>query len=302
VSITAVPDSSIDPRLRAMAHYLGAPEEKAQLGSGVIVSANGNIITNLHVLEGAAIAEIHLSDGRTLPAKLLGADARADIAILQIDAAGLTPLPFGNSDEVRVGQIVFAVGNPFGLQESVTQGIISAKSRRFMMSEAANEFFQTDAGINPGNSGGPLVDVRGRLIGINNSIFSNTGGSQGIGFAIPSNVARRVYEDILQYGRVIHPWFGVEMRPITPQISAALGLGDSSGALVAVAFPDSPAGKAGILPGDVITSFNGRPIIDSIDLRNRVAETKPGQKVALKILREGKPVDLDVLIEAQPGN
>ena len=277
----------------------GAPgaQTPPQLGSGAVVSKDGYIVTNWHVIESAAAVEVQLSDGRTTPAKFVGADVPSDVAILKIDARDLTPLPFGDSDEVLVGQSVFAVGNPFGLQESVTRGIISAKGRRWM-SEASNEFFQTDAPINPGNSGGPLVDLKGRMIGVNNKIRLQ---SEGIGFSIPSNTVRRIFESIRDHGRFIRPWFGVTMIPLTPALAAQLRLGDARGALVGATIANSPAASAGVIPGDVIISFNGRPILDWIDLRNRVAETDPGKKFPFVVIRSGREISLTAVAEKQPG-
>jgi len=278
----------------------GVPQNN-KMGSGMIVSPEGHIVTNWHVINGASQVTIQLNDGRTLPAIVAGADQRSDIAVLKVEAEGLSPIAFGDSESVRVGQMVFAVGNPFGLQETVTQGIISAKGRR-TMSEAANEFFQTSTTINPGNSGGPLVDIHGKVIGINNFIISRSGGSEGISFAIPSNVARRVYEDIVERGRVIHPWLGVVMRPLTPGLARQLGLPDTRGALVAATMNTSPAQLAGLMGGDVILSFNGRAIRDGKDLRNRVAEAQVGTPATFGILRSGKPIDLTVVMEEEPPN
>ena len=271
----------------------------SQIGSGMIVSPQGHIVTNWHVVKGASQVSVQLSDGRTLPATLAGADPRSDIAVLKVEGDGLVPISFGDSEKVRVGQMVFAVGNPFGLQETVTQGIISAKGRR-TTSEAANEFFQTSTTINPGNSGGPLIDIHGRVIGINNFILSHSGGSEGIGFAIPSNVARRTYEEIVRNGRVIHPWLGVVMRPLNPLLAAQLKLPDSNGALVAATMAGSPANKAGLASGDVIVSFNGQRIRDGNDLRIRVAGTDIGSPVTLGFLREGKPMETSVTMEEEP--
>ena len=300
VSINAIPVNPIDPRTNPLQLLLGgAPGEQPppELGSGAIVSKDGFIVTNWHVINRASAVEVQLNDGRTLPAKFVGADVPSDVAILKIDAKDLTPLPFGDSDAVLVGQSVFAVGNPFGLQESVTKGIISAKGRR-TMSEASNEFFQTDAPINPGNSGGPLVDLKGRLIGVTNSVLMRT---DGIGFAIPSNTVRRIFESIRDHGRVIRPWFGVNMIPLTPALAAQLQLGDLRGALVGATIDNSPAARAGVLPGDVIISFNGRPILDWIDLRNRVAETDPGKRFPLVVKRDGRDLTLNATAEKQPG-
>jgi serine protease Do len=299
VSINAIPADAIDPRANLLRSLLGAGPgaPRPDLGSGAIVSKDGYIVTNMHVIENAGAVQVHLNDGRTLPAKFVGADRIADVAVLKIDGGDLQPLAFGDSDDVRTGQMVIAVGNPFGLQETVTKGIISGKGRR-MMSEAANEFFQTDAPINPGNSGGPLVDLNGRIIGVNNAVVQNT---DGIGFAIPSNTVRRIYENIRDYGHVVRPWFGVVMLPITPAVAAQLGLADSKGALVQATIENAPAARAGLKPGDVILTYNGRPIVDWKDLRNRVAETEPGREVSVGILRAGRNLKVPVKIEKQPG-
>ena len=275
--------------------------QTSKMGSGMIVSPDGHIVTNWHVVNGATEVSVQLNDGRMLPAQIAGVDQRSDIAVLKIDAAGLTPIDFGDSEQVRVGQMVFAVGNPFGLQETVTQGIISAKGRR-TTSEAANEFFQTSTTINPGNSGGPLIDIHGKVIGINNFIISSSGGSEGIGFAIPSNVARKVYEDIVQRGRVIHPWLGVIMRPLTTSLAQQLKLPDAHGALIAATQANSPAERSGLQGGDVILSFNGRPIRDGTDLRNRVAEAQVGTPVKFGLLRAEQPLELTVIMEEEPAN
>ena len=277
----------------------GGVAQNNKMGSGMIVSPEGHIVTNWHVINGASQVTVQLSDGRALPARIAGADQRSDIAVLKVDATGLAPIAFGDSESVRVGQMVFAVGNPFGLQETVTQGIISAKGRR-TTSEAANEFFQTSTTINPGNSGGPLIDIRGKVIGINNFIISRSGGSEGIGFAIPSNVARRVYDDIVQRGRVIHPWLGVVMRPLNASLARQLGLADARGALVAATMAGSPAERGGLSGGDVITSFNGHLIRDVKDLRNRVAEAEIGSPATMEILRAGKPLQIRVVTEEEP--
>ena len=277
----------------------GGVAQNNKMGSGMIVSPDGHIVTNWHVINGASQVTVQLSDGRALPARIAGADQRSDIAVLKVDATGLAPIAFGDSESVRVGQMVFAVGNPFGLQETVTQGIISAKGRR-TTSEAANEFFQTSTTINPGNSGGPLIDIRGKVIGINNFIISRSGGSEGIGFAIPSNVARRVYDDIVQRGRVIHPWLGVVMRPLNASLARQLGLADTRGALVAATMAGSPAERGGLTGGDVITSFNGHLIRDVKDLRNRVAEAEIGSPATMEILRSGKPLQIRVMTEEEP--
>jgi len=298
VSIDAIPADTNDPRLRIMRKLLGAGpgDMMPQMGAGVLVSKDGHIVTNYHVIQAAAVVQVHLNDGRTLPAKFVGADQLSDIAILKIEGEGLQPLEWGDSDAVRVGQMVFAVGNPLGLQETVTQGIVSAKGRR-AMSEAANEYFQTDAPINQGNSGGPLIDVQGRVIGINNRIPNQT---QGIAFAIPSNTVKRVFEDIRDHGRFIRPWFGALMQSITPRHANQLGLANTDGALVLATFDGSPAQKAGLEAGDVITGFNGRPVVDHFDLRNRVAEAEIGRQVALTYKRNGREHSTRTTIIAEP--
>ena len=300
VSITTTTPPDRDALLR---QFFGltrggiAPSNK--MGSGMIVSSEGHIVTNWHVVNGASQVTVQLSDGRTLPARIAGADQRSDIAVLKVEAEGLLPIAFGDSESVRVGQMVFAVGNPFGLQETVTQGIISAKGRR-STSEAANEFFQTSTTIYPGNSGGPLVDIHGKVIGINNFIFSRSSDTEGIGFAIPSNVARRVYDDIVQRGHVIHPWLGVVMRPLNASLAQQLGLADTRGALVAATLAGSPAERGGLTGGDVIISFNGYPVRDVKDLRNRVAESEIGTPVSMDILRAGRAAKVRVIMEEEP--
>jgi Do/DeqQ family serine protease len=301
VSITTSAPPDRDALIRQFFGLGGGTTQNNKMGSGIIVSPSGHIVTNWHVIAGASQVTVQLNDGRAYAARLAGTDQRSDIAVLKIDAEGLSSIPFGDSEQVRVGQMVFAVGNPFGLQETVTQGIISAKGRR-TLSDAANEFFQTSTIIDSGNSGGPLIDIHGQVIGINNFIFSQNGVSERIGFAIPSNVARKVYDDIVQRGRVIRPWFGVVMRPLNDNLAHQLGLPDTHGALVAATLAASPAEKSGLLSGDVIVSFNGRPILDGSDLRNRVAEAQLGTTANLRILRAGKPLELKVVMEEAPQN
>lgn len=278
----------------------GTMQMPPNLGSGAVVSAEGHIITNLHVIQNANSIMIHLHDGRILPAQVVGTDPLTDIAVLKIEAEGLVPLPFGDSDLVRPGQMVFAVGNPYGLQETVTQGIISGIGRR-STSEMVNEFFQTDAAINPGNSGGPLLDLRGEIIGINNAIHTRDGGWQGIGFSIPSNTARRVYEDLRKFGRVVRAWFGVAWSiSMTPELARRLGLQEPNGVLVQYTVDGSPAQQAGLQQGDVIVEFNGRKVLDGIDLRNRVAEAQPGDRVAITVFRYGRLINLDAVLREFP--
>ncbi len=303
VSITSRRGAAVDPREELLRQFFGLPPsarpESVPQGSGAIVSKEGHVVTNVHVIEGAEEILVSLSDGRRLPAELLGADPSSDLAILKIEADGLRPLAFADSDTVRVGQLVFAVGNPFGLQETITQGIISARERLFS-SEVANDFFQTDAAINPGNSGGPLVNIRGEIVGLNNFIFSQSGGSQGIGFSIPSNTVRRVLDQILEHGRVLRPQLGVVLEPLDPATADRLGLPDARGALIGAVQTDSPAARAGLQPGDVIRKFDGREIRDFNDLRKRVAAAKIDSTVQTEVLREGRPLDVAVTIREAP--
>lgn len=291
VSITARRSATVDPREELLRRFFGLPsgEEKPETpqGSGAIVSPDGYIVTNLHVVQDAGEILVALNDGRRLPGVLLGADQLSDVAVLKVEADGLRALSFADSEKVRVGQIVFAVGSPFGLQETITQGIISAKERLFS-SESVNEFFQTDAAINRGNSGGPLVNIRGEVVGLNNFILSESGGSQGLGFSIPSNSVRRAFEQIVEHGRVLRPYLGVQ--------SANLGELGARGALLEKVLPGSPAEEAGLQPGDVITKFDGRDIRDFNDLRKRVADAKIGGKIELEVVRDGRPQTFPVTI------
>ena len=272
------------------------PREQQALGSGVIVSQEGHILTNHHVVVGMEKIEVQLTDGRRMAAQVIGTDEATDIAVLKITASDIVPLLLGDSDAVRVGQMVFAVGNPFGLQETVTQGIISAKGRR-AVADSGVEFLQTDAAVNQGNSGGPLLNLRGEIIGINSAIFSTSreGAWLGISFAIPANVARRALESVLKTGRIVRGYLGVTMVAITPEIVRELGLPDARGTLIVGVLAGSPADRAGLRGRDVIRSFNGRPITDFYALRERVAETELHAKVQLGILRDGR--ELTVVTE-----
>lgn len=272
---------------------LGQMQLQPNLGSGVVVSKDGHIITNVHVIRGANEIDARLNDGRVYPATVLGVDPATDIAVLKIDADNLNPMPLANSDLVRSGQMVFAVGNPYGLHETVTQGIISGIGRT--SSEAANEFFQTDTAVNPGNSGGPLINLRGEVIGINNAIHTNTGAWQGISFAIPSNTVRRVFDDIRIHGRVVRTWLGVESVPPGARLGSVI-----PGVRIQGVLEGSPAQKSGIRSEDVIVEFNGKPVNGLIDLRNRVLETEAGERVTARVLRNGVPVNLELIMEEYP--
>jgi serine protease Do len=272
---------------------------KTSLGSGVIVSKEGHILTNEHVVEGTREIEVQLTDGRIEPAQLLGTDPETDIAVIKISSPNITPLPLGDSDAVRVGQIVFAVGNPFGLHETVTQGIISAKGRRTMR-DSSVEFLQTDAAVNKGNSGGPLLNLRGEVIGINSAIYSETGGWAGISFAVPSNTARRALESLIKSGRVVRSYLGVAMQDLTPDVARRLGLQETRGALVTDVVEGSPAAKAGLQRDDVVREINGRPINDIHALRSRIGDVDPGKTAELTIMRNGKEQKITVEVAEAP--
>ncbi len=289
-------------RLRQMAGFGEAGGPQPELGSGAIVSAAGHVLTNFHVISGANRVDVQLSDGRVFPAIFLGADQQSDIAVLKIDATNLPPLKFADSNAVRVGEIVFAIGNPLGLQETVTQGIISGKGRR-AVSGLATEFFQTDAAINPGNSGGPLINVKGEIIGINNASLLNSSGTNfamGISFAIPSNVALRTFDDVVKRGRISRPWFGAITSPLNQQIATDLRLGVATGNYVISVVPNSPAARAGIVAGDVLQEFDDSPVRDTVDIINRLSEMKEGDRVNVTVWRDGRSLRVPIVVERQP--
>ncbi|SDD85564.1 Do family serine endopeptidase [Paraburkholderia lycopersici] len=272
----------------------------ANLGSGVIVSPDGYILTNQHVIDGADQIEIALSDGRTTNAKVIGIDPETDLAVLKINLPNLPTITLGRMDQTRVGDVVLAIGNPFGVGQTVTMGIISALGRNHLGINTFENFIQTDAPINPGNSGGALVDVNGNLLGINTAIYSRSGGSLGIGFAIPVSTARSVLESIITTGSVTRGWIGVEPQDVTPEIADSFGLREKSGAIVAGVLQGGPADKAGIKPGDVLTSVNGEAITDTTRLLNVIAQIKPGTDAKVHLVRKNKDMDLDVLIGKRP--
>ncbi|MEM5405017.1 MULTISPECIES: Do family serine endopeptidase [Paraburkholderia] len=272
----------------------------ANLGSGVIVSPDGYILTNQHVIDGADQIEIALSDGRTTNAKVIGIDPETDLAVLKINLPNLPTITLGRMDQTRVGDVVLAIGNPFGVGQTVTMGIISALGRNHLGINTFENFIQTDAPINPGNSGGALVDVNGNLLGINTAIYSRSGGSLGIGFAIPVSTARSVLESIITSGSVTRGWIGVEPQDVTPEIADSFGLKEKSGAIVAGVLQGGPADKAGIRPGDVLTSVNGESITDTTRLLNVIAQIKPGTDAKIHLVRKNKDMDLDVLIGKRP--
>jgi len=274
-------------------------QKQNALGSGVIVSREGHILTNHHVIDRMDEVKVQLHDGRTFDARVIGTDPGTDIAVLKIDASDLKPLPLGDSDLVRVGQSVLAVGNPFGLEETVTMGIISAKGRR-SMADSANEYLQTDTAINPGNSGGPLINLRGEIIGINNHIFSGSGGYQGIGFAIPSNTAMQVLQSVVKRGRVVRGYLGVAIQAVTPELARQFGARSSEGALIAGVNPGSPAEAAGLKKGDILLSVNGKPVKDLLQLRNRISQIDIGGEAKLGVLREGREITVAATVDEAP--
>ncbi len=278
-----------------------AEQKVTSLGSGVIVSKEGHIVTNNHVVEDTQDITVQLNDGREAKAKVVGTDAQIDLAVLKIDLPRLVPLPIGDSDQVKVGQVVFAIGNPFGLEESVSQGIISAKDRR-AMTDSSVEFFQTDTAINPGNSGGPLVNIKGEVVGINSAIYSESGGNQGVGFAIPSNLVKQALSSIIQKGRVIRGYLGVSIQAVSKDIAQQFKLESPRGALVTDVAPGSPAEKAGIIRGDVIRKVDSYEVRDPAALASRVAEADVGSSVTLEIVRDGQPKTVSATVIEQPAD
>jgi serine protease Do len=278
------------------------PERRQRgLGSGVLMRPDGYILTNNHVVDGAEQVDVELTDGRTFKAKVVGTDPATDLAVVKVDGTNLPTLPLGDSDAVRVGDVVLAVGNPLGVGQTVTMGIVSAKGRATQGGDSYEDFIQTDAPINQGNSGGALVSTRGHLVGINSQILSPSGGNIGIGFAIPANMAKNVMTQLIDHGQVHRGMLGVTIQPVTSDIARSLGLSQVRGALVNTVQTGSPADKAGVRRGDVITAVNGAAVKDSNDLRNDVAQMPPGSTAKLTVMRDGKEQSINVTLAERKG-
>ncbi|ANH96652.1 serine protease DegS [Pseudomonas koreensis] len=291
-----------DPQFR---RFFGdnSPKQKrmeSSLGSGVIMSPEGYILTNNHVTTGADQIVVALKDGRETLARVIGSDPETDLAVLKIDLKNLPAITVGRSDSIRIGDVALAIGNPFGVGQTVTMGIISATGRNQLGLNNYEDFIQTDAAINPGNSGGALVDANGNLTGINTAIFSKSGGSQGIGFAIPVKLAMEVMKSIIEHGQVIRGWLGIEVQPLTQELAESFGLSGRPGIVVAGIFRDGPAQKAGLQLGDVILSIDGEPAGDGRKSMNQVARIKPTDKVTIQVMRNGKELKLTAEIGLRP--
>jgi serine protease DegQ len=278
------------------------PQRAASLGSGVIVSSKGYILTNHHVVDAADEIEVALADGKKMKARTVGSDPESDIAVLQVSSGPLPAITFGDADALRVGDVVLAIGNPFGVGQTVTMGIVSALGRNRLGINTFENFIQTDAAINPGNSGGALIDTAGNLVGINTAIYSrsSSGGSLGIGFAIPASSAKDIMEQIIQTGSVTRGWIGVEAQEITPEIAESFGLSSSNGVLIAGVLRGGPADRAGVQPGDVLTAVEGKPINDRNSMLNLVAALVPGKRAAIRLRRDNKDLEIKVAVGKRP--
>ncbi len=286
-------------------HFFGEPDNEDNqpensLGSGVIVSEQGFILTNHHVIASADEIEVALADGRKLAAKVVGTDPDTDLAILKVDSDNLPAITFAASEKLDVGDVVLAIGNPFGVGQTVTQGIISALGRNHLGINTYENFIQTDASINPGNSGGALINTEGNLIGINSAIYSRNGGSMGIGFAIPANIAKQVMEQIVATGTVTRGWVGIEAQDITPELAESFKLPQARGSLIAGVLKNSPADIAGIKAGDVLLAINDKEIADSSSMLNIIAALKPNEEAVLQIARAEKEIKITVIIGTRP--
>lgn len=292
-----------DPAMRQFFEQMPGMSQQQQttsLGSGVIVSKRGHVLTNLHVIDGADEILIALRDGRQAPAKVMGADRDSDVAVLKIDMKDLPELPLYVEALPRVGDVVLAIGNPFGVGQTVTMGIVSALGRDGLGINTYENFIQTDAAINPGNSGGALVDAQGRLVGLNTAIYSKTGGSLGIGFAIPAAAVQLVMEQIIEFGFVKRGWLGIEPQDMTAELARAFGLSKPLGVIIAGILRDGPAAKAGLKVGDIVQTMDGLRVDDTAKMMARIAAKAPGEKIKLGVYRSGKTVELEATAGMRP--
>ncbi len=275
-------------------------EKQVSLGSGVVISSQGYILTNNHVVEAADEIEVAFADGRKAVAKVVGADPETDLAVVKVALQNLPAITLGHIEQTMVGDVVLAIGNPFGVGQTVTMGIISALGRNHLNINTFENFIQTDAAINPGNSGGALIDTNGNLLGINTAIYSRSGGSLGIGFAIPVSTAKMVMESIIKTGSVVRGWIGVEPQDITPELAESFGLNRKSGAIIAGVQRNGPADRAGMRPGDILLAVEGKPVTDTTEMLNLIAQLTPGMKAKMTVQRKLQETTLDVTIGKRP--
>lgn len=280
------------------------PDQFAQqgMGTGVVIDSDGHILTNNHVAGDADELTVTMHNGKSYKAKLIGSDPRSDLAVIKIKARDLVPAQLGNSDELRIGEWVIACGNPFGLDNTITAGIVSAKGRSVMGGTQYEDFIQTDAAINPGNSGGPLVNLKGEVVGINTAIFSRNGGYMGIGFAIPSNMAKQIVSSLIKKGKVVRGWLGIGIQNLTEELAESFNYADTDGALVGYVEPGGPADKAGIKQGDIVISLNGERKKNLNILRNSIAAVEPGSKVKVEVIRDGETKEFTVKVGELPNS
>ncbi|WAI84025.1 MULTISPECIES: trypsin-like peptidase domain-containing protein [Achromobacter] len=303
VPLVPLPDDPVLRQLFGQVPGMSRRQATTSLGSGVIVSHDGHVLTNYHVVQAADAIEVALSDGRRDTAKLVGADPDTDLAVLKLSSLRTLPAATLAADRgLRVGDVVLAIGNPFGVGQTTTQGIVSALGRNGLGLNTYESFIQTDAAINPGNSGGALVDAEGNLVGINTAIYSESGGSMGIGFATPIEIARKVMDDIVKTGSVKRGWLGVEPQDVTPELARAFELkNDTRGVIIAGVMRDGPAARAGLRVGDIVQTINGKRMADTTQLLGEIAQLPPGQRAALGVLRAGKAVEVAVVVGTRPG-
>jgi len=278
----------------------GRKRVENSLGSGVIINADGYVLTNNHVIQGADAIQVSLKDGRSSMAKVIGTDPETDIALLKIDLDQLPVITIGDSEQLEIGDVVLAIGNPFGVGQTVTMGIVSATGRTQLGINTFENFIQTDAAINPGNSGGALVDAYGRLIGINTAIFSHSGGSQGVGFAIPSKMAKNIMEQLIKHGHAVRGWIGFEGHALTPKLAESLQLDSHDGLIITAIVRNSPAHKAGLEPGDIITGLDGNKLKNGHDALAVITGKQPGEKVTLLVKRDGREYSVTATTIARP--